>query len=177
MLRELTSLSWNINLNSPGDSFRCHDWLGGQHKLSPSQGNLGSISMPWGPSCYKSLKSPDKACLVQSMRAFCEFCWWSSLESLESPDQTCLVQSVRAFLQILLMSEVIESWLNLAKASSVVNTWALDRACNISIWLSLDSKTKGGSKVHHKNPGLLLSAPQCSRALWAIRALDQHPPL
>src|SRR5258708_5619041 len=54
MLRELTSLSQNINFNSPGDSFRCHDPVTGgpAHKLSPSQGNLGSVSVPWGPSCY-----------------------------------------------------------------------------------------------------------------------------
>src|SRR6266436_8688606 len=47
-LRELTSLSQNINYNSPGDSFRCHDPVTGGPALSPSQGNSGSISVPWG---------------------------------------------------------------------------------------------------------------------------------
>ena len=54
MLRELTSLSRNINFNSPGNSWWSHDPVTGgpAHKLSPSQGDLRSLSVPWGPSHY-----------------------------------------------------------------------------------------------------------------------------
>ncbi len=82
-LRELTSLSQNINFNSPGNSWWSHDLTGGPaHKLSPSQGDLRPLSMPWGPGCYTFTRNIIVAPGCLSPRCQFQSSWRPNLEAV-----------------------------------------------------------------------------------------------